>query len=107
MLGHLSFGVSDLERATAFYAALGPLGLTRVRTIADAAGYGFPGQGDLLALKQRAGAAPPGPGFISPSTLRHAPPSTPSTRRTSEQAAATMALPAYVPTTDPATTRLS
>jgi len=28
MLGHLSFGVSDLDRAIAFYdAALGPLGL--------------------------------------------------------------------------------
>jgi catechol 2,3-dioxygenase-like lactoylglutathione lyase family enzyme len=30
MLGHVSFGVSDLERAIAFYdAALAPLGLTR------------------------------------------------------------------------------
>jgi catechol 2,3-dioxygenase-like lactoylglutathione lyase family enzyme len=31
MLGHLSFGVSDLERSVAFYdPALAPLGLTRV-----------------------------------------------------------------------------
>jgi catechol 2,3-dioxygenase-like lactoylglutathione lyase family enzyme len=64
MLGHLSFGVSDLERAIAFYdAALGALGLTRVWTKSDAAGYGRPGRGDLLALKKRSAAAPPGPGF--------------------------------------------
>jgi catechol 2,3-dioxygenase-like lactoylglutathione lyase family enzyme len=65
MLGHLSFGVSDLERAKAFYdAALTPLGLTRVWTKADAAGYGPAGRGDLLALKKRSVAAvPPGPGF--------------------------------------------
>jgi len=65
MLGHLSFGVSDLERAVAFYdAALAPLGLTRVWTKSDAAGYGPPGRGDLLALKKRSVAAtPPGPGF--------------------------------------------
>jgi catechol 2,3-dioxygenase-like lactoylglutathione lyase family enzyme len=51
MLGHLSFGVSDLDRAMAFYdAALAPLGLTRVWTKIDAAGYGPPGRGDLLAL---------------------------------------------------------
>jgi catechol 2,3-dioxygenase-like lactoylglutathione lyase family enzyme len=65
MLGHLSFGVSDLERAMAFYdAALAPLGLKRVWTKSDAAGYGPPGRGDLLALKKRSvEAAPPGPGF--------------------------------------------
>jgi catechol 2,3-dioxygenase-like lactoylglutathione lyase family enzyme len=65
MLGHLSFGVSDLERAIAFYdAALAPLGLTRVWTKTDAAGYGPLGRGDLLALKKRSVAAtPPGPGF--------------------------------------------
>jgi catechol 2,3-dioxygenase-like lactoylglutathione lyase family enzyme len=64
MLGHLSFGVSDLERAIAFYdATLAPLGLTRVWTQSDAAGYGPPGRGDLLAVKKRSAAAPPGPGF--------------------------------------------
>src|SRR5579864_3769277 len=65
MLGHLSFGVSDLERAVAFYdATLAPLGLTRVWTKSDAAGYGPPGRGDILALKMRSAAAsPPGPGF--------------------------------------------
>jgi catechol 2,3-dioxygenase-like lactoylglutathione lyase family enzyme len=64
VLGHLSFGVTDLERAIAFYdIALAPLGLTRVWTSPNGAGYGYPGGGDLLALKPRAGAAPPGAGF--------------------------------------------
>ena len=64
MLGHLSFGISDLGRAIAFYdAALAPLGLTRVWTTDNAAGYGPPGHGDILALKRRAGASAPGPGF--------------------------------------------
>ena len=65
MLGHLSFGVADLERAIRFYdAVLGPLGLTRVWSHQGAAGYGFPGAGDLLALKKQAlPVLPPGPGF--------------------------------------------
>ncbi|MGO4673307.1 VOC family protein [Bosea sp. 2YAB26] len=65
MLSHLSFGVSDLPRAIAFYdAALAPLGLVRVWTVADGAGYGPPNGGDLLALKLQAGpVTPPGPGF--------------------------------------------
>ena len=65
MLGHLSFGVSDLESAIAFYeAALAPLGLTRVWTTPNAAGFGPPGGGDILALKQQpTPVRPPGPGF--------------------------------------------
>jgi catechol 2,3-dioxygenase-like lactoylglutathione lyase family enzyme len=65
MLGHLSFGVADIERATAFYdAVLAPLGLTRVWANPLAAGYGPPGRGDLLALKrQTVPITPPGPGF--------------------------------------------
>ncbi|SEG76406.1 VOC family protein [Bosea lathyri] len=64
MLGHLSFGVRDLAAAIAFYdAALAPLGLVRVWSDADAAGYGKPGGGDVLALKRRPDAAPAGPGF--------------------------------------------
>ena len=65
MLGHLSFGVNDLERAAAFYdAVLAPLGYVRLWTSARAAGFGEPGGGDKLALFARPGeAAPPGPGF--------------------------------------------
>jgi len=65
MLGHLSFGVWDLDRAIAFYdAALGPIGLTRVWAHRDAAGYGPQGGGDVLALKRQPSAVrPPGPGF--------------------------------------------
>lgn len=65
MLSHISFGVFDLLRAAAFYdAALAPLGLTRVWTVADGVGYGPPGGGDLLALKkQPEPVSPPGPGF--------------------------------------------
>ena len=64
-LGHLSFGVSDFGRSIAFYdAALAPLGLTRVWTKPNAAGYGPPGGGDLLALKKQPfPVTPPGPGF--------------------------------------------
>jgi catechol 2,3-dioxygenase-like lactoylglutathione lyase family enzyme len=65
MLGHLSFGVSDLNRSKSFYdAALTPLGLTRVWTKGDAAGYGPRRRGsDLLALKKRSQPQPPGPGL--------------------------------------------
>lgn len=64
MLGHISFGVRDLEAAIGFYdVALAPLGLVRVWTAKDAAGYGVRGGGDVLALKQRPAAAPPGAGF--------------------------------------------
>src|SRR5215813_11911665 len=65
MLGHLSFGVSDLERAMAFYdAALAPLGLTRVWTKPNAVGYGLSGGADILALKQQSTPVrAPGPGF--------------------------------------------
>src|SRR5258708_16737828 len=65
VLGHISFGVADLERSIVFYdAALAPLGLTRVWTNPNAAGYGYPGKGDLLALKKQSEAVrPPGPGF--------------------------------------------
>ncbi|MEP6504145.1 MAG: VOC family protein [Betaproteobacteria bacterium] len=60
MLHHLSLGVADLRRAAAFYdATLGALGFVRVWAdfeggIDDqAVGYGVPGGGDKLALKQR------------------------------------------------------
>ena len=71
MLHHLSFGVSDIERASAFYdAVLAPLGYVRVWSdlrpgeAGQAVGYGAPGGGDKLALKLRPdGQRPPGPGF--------------------------------------------
>lgn len=70
MLHHLSFGVTHLQRAAAFYdAVLAPLGYVRVWSdfegdeLTHAVGYGEPGGGDLLALKQVSGAVAPGPGF--------------------------------------------
>lgn len=65
MLGHVSFGVADLERAAAFYdAVLAPLGCVRVWSHAKGAGFGPPGGGDKLALfPQGIPIIPPGPGF--------------------------------------------
>lgn len=64
MLHHISLGVADLQRSAAFYdAALAALGYVRAWTDESAIGYGRPGVGDKLAIKQRAGAVAPGPGF--------------------------------------------
>lgn len=71
MLHHISLGVSDIDRAAAFYdAALAPLGYFRVwEDLApgaddQAVGYGVAGGGDKLAIKlRRKGQRPPGPGF--------------------------------------------
>lgn len=64
MLGHLSFGVRDLDRAAAFYdEVLRPLGYSRLWTNVTAVGFGPPGGQDRLALFLRPDAAPPGPGF--------------------------------------------
>lgn len=71
MIHHLSLGVADIERASAFYdAALAPLGYVRVWSdlrpgeAGQAVGYGVPGGGDKLALKFRPEMqSPPGPGF--------------------------------------------
>jgi catechol 2,3-dioxygenase-like lactoylglutathione lyase family enzyme len=65
VLHHISLGVADLQRAATFYdAVLAPLGYVRVWTDAGAVGYGEPGGGDKLAIKQRGPAAvAPGPGF--------------------------------------------
>ena len=106
MLGHLSFGVSDLERAIVFYdAVLAPLGLTRVWTNTDAAGYGPPGRGDLLALKKRSAASPPGPGFIWPSMRHRVTPLMPSTQQLWALAGVIMVLPVCVRTMDQPTMR--
>lgn len=65
MLGHASFGVADLERATRFYdAVLGALGYVRVWDGgARGVGYGSPGQGDKLALFPSPAPRAPGAGF--------------------------------------------
>jgi len=62
MLHHISLGVSDIERAVAFYdAALLPLGYVRVWDDLrpgeedQAVGYGIAGGGDKLALKYQPG----------------------------------------------------
>jgi catechol 2,3-dioxygenase-like lactoylglutathione lyase family enzyme len=63
MLHHVSLGVGDLDRAGRFYdAALGALGFRRVFEDDTAIGYGLDDE-DLLCLKLRPDAAPPGPGF--------------------------------------------
>jgi len=59
MIDHVSLGVSDLSRSLAFYdAALAPLGVIRVWTSGDAAGYGYPGQDDAFAVKPRDAVSP-------------------------------------------------
>ena len=65
MLGHLSIGVRDIEKAAAFYdAALAAIGFVRVWTDPDAIGQGPTGQVlEPLMIVQKPGAAPPGDGF--------------------------------------------
>ena len=71
MLHHISFGVTNLLQAAAFYdAVLKPLGYRRVWSDFDgdaathAVGYGERAGEDLLALKQQPnGAVAAGPGF--------------------------------------------
>ena len=65
MLSHLSFGVTDLAKATAFYdGALAALGYVRVWSNEDGVGYGEAGGNDKLALfVQASRVAPPGAGF--------------------------------------------
>lgn len=64
MLHHLSLGVTDLDRAAAFYdAVLTPLGYARVFTGDESAGYGYAGQGDILLLNLEQEVIVPGDGF--------------------------------------------
>ena len=65
MLSHLSFGVADLARATAFYdAALSALGYGRVWSDSTAVGYGSPGSGDKFAIRLSSSQPmPPDPKF--------------------------------------------
>ncbi len=65
MLGHLSFGVEDLDRAAGFYdRILAPLGFERVWSNERGVGFGEKGRGDKLALFARPGqVVAPGAGF--------------------------------------------
>jgi catechol 2,3-dioxygenase-like lactoylglutathione lyase family enzyme len=66
LLGHISLGVRDLKKATAFYdATMDALGFARVFTGQRASGYGFRGtaQDKLLLNLSTEGARPPGEGF--------------------------------------------
>ena len=65
LLGHLSLGVRDLERATRFYdRVLEPLGYPRVWTSERGIGYADKDGGEKLTLFFRPDdARPPGPGF--------------------------------------------
>jgi catechol 2,3-dioxygenase-like lactoylglutathione lyase family enzyme len=66
VLGHLSFGVSNLARTTAFYdATMAALGYARVFTGPASIGYGRSGtQKDrLLLILQPDPVTPPGRGF--------------------------------------------
>jgi catechol 2,3-dioxygenase-like lactoylglutathione lyase family enzyme len=64
MLGHLSIGVRDLDRAARFYnAVMASVGWVRLWTERDGLGYGPAGGNDRLAIFQRADAHPPGSGF--------------------------------------------
>lgn len=65
VFSHLSFGVADLAKATAFYdGVLAALGYARVGSNEDGVGYGVAGGNDKLALFVQAGrVTPPGAGF--------------------------------------------
>jgi catechol 2,3-dioxygenase-like lactoylglutathione lyase family enzyme len=66
VLGHISFGVSDLHRTRNFYdAAMGALGYARVYTSPEAVGYGKPGTSNdrLLLIQQTRPVIPPDRGF--------------------------------------------
>lgn len=69
MLSHISLGVRDLARSIAFYdAALAPLGVSRLWTTAEGAGYGItnPAGNEQLALFEQGPSAvslAAGPGF--------------------------------------------
>ena len=64
MLGHLSFGVANLARASAFYeAALKPLGVVCLWSNATAAGFGPSDGEDKLVLFLVENPVAPGRGF--------------------------------------------
>jgi catechol 2,3-dioxygenase-like lactoylglutathione lyase family enzyme len=64
MLGHLSIGVRDLDRAGRFYdAVMAHVDWVRLWGDPDGIGYGPAGGNDRLAVFLNAEGHPPGPGF--------------------------------------------
>ena len=64
MIHHLSLAVRALHASALFYdGILGALGFRRVFEDDEAIGYGQQDDEDILCLKQRNDAAPPGAGF--------------------------------------------
>lgn len=66
MLGHISFGVSNLSQSIAFYdATMKALGYACVFTSSTLAGYGLPGTTNdrLLLIQKPKPIVPPGAGF--------------------------------------------
>ena len=66
MLGHISFGITDLARTASFYdAVMAALGYARVYTGDNAVGYGMPGTRNdrLLLIRQPEPVHPPSTGF--------------------------------------------
>lgn len=67
MYDHISLGVADLERSSAFYdAVLAPLGLVRIGGNRRSALYGpegFEGEAPFAIIAFGDEARPPGPGF--------------------------------------------
>ena len=64
MIGHMSFGVADLERYARFYdAVLAPLGCVQVWRNDYGAGYGPPTGNDKLALFPQDEPSAARPGF--------------------------------------------
>jgi catechol 2,3-dioxygenase-like lactoylglutathione lyase family enzyme len=66
MLAHLSFGVADLARSTAFYdATMGALGFVRVWTSERGIGYGptADSEDQLILFRQSEPVVPPSAGF--------------------------------------------
>ena len=55
MIDHLSVAVSDLERSIGFYdAVFAALGISRLWTSSDGAGYGYGGTDEPFAIRQHA-----------------------------------------------------
>jgi catechol 2,3-dioxygenase-like lactoylglutathione lyase family enzyme len=53
VIDHVSLAVSDLRRSIAFYdAVFGALGIMRLWTAVDAAGYGYEGSDEPFAIKE-------------------------------------------------------